>query len=129
MFCKRPGVARPFLCLVAFLAASRIPVTLSVERLSGWRKLAPNLKERHNLNMADEPENMTLILLREIRGEQERLAAQLARVLGELAEMREQTQLIPQIAGDVSELEREVSDLQITLAATRADIGAHQGNG
>ena len=41
--------------------------------------------------MADEPENMTLILLREIRGEQERLAAQLARVLGELAEMREQT--------------------------------------
>ena len=26
MFCKRPGVARPFLCLVAFLAASRIPV-------------------------------------------------------------------------------------------------------
>ena len=109
MFCKRPGVARPFLCLVAFLAASRIPVTLSVERLSGWRKLAPNLKERHNLNMADEPENMTLI--------------------GELAEMREQTQLIPQIAGDVSELEREVSDLQITLAATRADIGAHQGNG
>ncbi len=129
MFCKRPGVARPFLCLVAFLAASRIPVILSVERLSGWRKLAPNLKERHNLNMADEPENMTLILLREIRGEQERLAAQLARVLGELAEMREQTQLIPQIAGDVSELEREVSDLQITLAATRADIGAHQGNG
>ncbi len=74
MFCKRPGVARPFLCLVAFLAASRIPVTLSVERLSGWRKLAPNLKERHNLNMADEPENMTLILLREIRGEQERLS-------------------------------------------------------
>jgi hypothetical protein len=101
----------------------------AAERLSGWPKLAPNLKERHNLNMADEPENMTLILLREIRGEQERLAAQLARVLGELAEMREQTQLIPQIAGDVSELEREVSDLQITLAATRADIGAHQGNG
>jgi uncharacterized protein Yka (UPF0111/DUF47 family) len=93
------------------------------------RKLAPNLKERHNLTMADEPENTTIILLREIRGEQERLAAQLARVLGELAEMREQTQLIPQIAGDVSELEREVSDLQINLAATRADIGARQGNG
>ena len=50
-------------------------------------------------------------------------------MLGELAEMREQTQLIPQIAGDVSELEREVSDLQINLAATRADIGARQGNG
>ena len=49
--------------------------------------------------MADEPENMTLILLREIRGEQERLAAQLARVLGELAEMRQQTQLIRRSPG------------------------------
>ena len=37
--------------------------------------------------MADEPENMTLILLREIRGEQERLASMLGRVTEAVTEI------------------------------------------
>ena len=61
----------------------------------------------------DTPENVDLRFL----------AEQQARILGELAEMREQTKLIPQIAASVSELQRDVSELRITLAATRAVVG------
>jgi hypothetical protein len=54
----------------------------------------------------DTPENIDLRFL----------AEQQSRILGELAERREQTKLIPQIVLSVSEL-------QIALAATRADVG------
>ena len=50
------------------------------------------------------------------------LAEQRSRILAEFGEMRGQTQLIPQIAGAVSELQRDVSELQIALAATHADV-------
>ena len=53
--------------------------------------------------MADEPENLTLKLLREMRGE-----------------MREGFE---KAFGDLAELKRDVSELQIAVAATRTDTG------
>jgi hypothetical protein len=68
--------------------------------------------------MADEPENLTLRLLQEIRGEMregfEKAFGDLAELRGELNDVREQTKLIPQFAKDVS-------DLQVSVAAIRAD--------
>ena len=63
--------------------------------------------------MADEPENLTLALLREIRSE---MREGFEKAFSELADVRAQTKLIPQLAKDVSEL-------QVALAATRADVG------
>jgi hypothetical protein len=56
--------------------------------------------------MADEPEKIDLNFL----------ARQGKQILAELAEMREQTKLVPQIVVAVSEL-------GIAIAATRADLG------
>jgi hypothetical protein len=60
--------------------------------------------------MADEPENLTLHLLREIRSE---VREGFTKVFDDLAEMR----------GSVSELRDSVSDLQVSVAAMRADQG------
>lgn len=56
------------------------------------------------------------------------LAEQLARVLVELREMRGQTVQIPEMHADISSLRRDVSELQIAIAATRADIGVIKGD-
>jgi predicted nuclease with TOPRIM domain len=58
--------------------------------------------------MTDEPENLTLKLLREIRGE---MREGFEKAFGDLAELR----------GSVSELRGSVSDLQVSVAAMRAD--------
>ena len=58
--------------------------------------------------MADEPENMTLVLLREMRTE---MREGFEKAFGDLAELR----------GFVSELHGSVSDLQVSVAAMRAD--------
>ena len=58
--------------------------------------------------MTDEPENLTLALLREIRGE---IREGFEKAFGDLAELR----------GFVSELHGSVSDLQVSVAAMRAD--------
>jgi hypothetical protein len=58
--------------------------------------------------MTDEPENLTLKLLREMR-----------------AEMREGFE---KAFGDLAELRGSVSELQIAVAATRADIGVIKGD-
>jgi phosphoenolpyruvate-protein kinase (PTS system EI component) len=50
------------------------------------------------------------------------IARQNARILGELAEMREQTNHIPALRADVSDLRADVSELQHAMAATRADL-------
>ena len=60
--------------------------------------------------MADEPENLTLKLLREIRGE---MREGFEKAFGDLAELR----------GSVSELRGSVSDLQHEVAAMRVDQG------
>jgi len=60
--------------------------------------------------MTDEPENLTLKLLREIRGE---MREGFEKAFGDLAELR----------GSVSELRGSVSDLQVSVAAMRADQG------
>ena len=60
--------------------------------------------------MTDEPENLTLKLLREMRAE---MREGFEKAFGDLTELR----------GSVSELRGSVSELQIALAATRTDIG------
>jgi hypothetical protein len=60
-------------------------------------------RAHYSRRMADEPENLTLKLLREMRGE-----------------MREGFE---KAFGDLAELRGSVSELQIALAATRTDIG------
>jgi predicted nucleic acid-binding Zn-ribbon protein len=64
--------------------------------------------------MPDEiPENIDLRFLAQ---QQQRLLAEFGEMRAELTGMREQTKLIPQI-------QRDVSELQIALAATRTDVG------
>ncbi len=63
--------------------------------------------------MADEPKDHTLHLLREIRAE---VREGCTKVFDDLAELCEQTKLIPQLAKDVSEL-------QVAVASMRADQG------
>jgi hypothetical protein len=58
--------------------------------------------------MGDEPENLTLKLLREIRGE---MREGFEKAFRDLAELR----------GFVSELHGSVSDLQVSVGAMRAD--------
>ena len=58
--------------------------------------------------MTDEPENMTLKLLREMRAE---MREGFEKAFGDLAELR----------GSVSELGGSVSELQLSVAAMRAD--------
>jgi len=63
--------------------------------------------------MADEPESRMLHLLREIRAE---VREGFTKVFDDLAELREHTKPIPQLAKDVSEL-------QVAVAAIRTDQG------
>ena len=63
--------------------------------------------------MADEPVSHMLHLLREIRAE---VREGFTKVFDDLAELREHTKPIPQLAKDVSEL-------QVAVAAIRADQG------
>jgi len=70
--------------------------------------------------MTDEPENHTLHLLREIRSE---TREGFTKVFDDLAELREQTRLIPQLVKDVSELQSSVSELQHEVGAMRVDQG------
>jgi hypothetical protein len=60
--------------------------------------------------MTDEPENLTLTLLREMRAE---MREGFEKAFGELAELR----------GEMLGMRADVSELQIAMAATRADIG------
>jgi predicted nuclease with TOPRIM domain len=60
--------------------------------------------------MTDEPENLTLKLLREMRSE---MREGFEKAFGDLTELR----------GSVSELRGSVSDLQVSVAAMRADQG------
>jgi uncharacterized coiled-coil protein SlyX len=62
--------------------------------------------------MADEPDNHTQRLLREMREETNRRFDEMRE---EMREIRAQTGLIPKLADDVAEL-------QLAVAATRADL-------
>jgi chromosome segregation ATPase len=59
--------------------------------------------------MTDEPENLTLALLREIRGE---MREGFEKAFGDLAELR----------GSVSQLQGSVSELQVAVAALSVDL-------
>jgi NTP pyrophosphatase (non-canonical NTP hydrolase) len=72
--------------------------------------------------MADEPENMTLALLREIRGEIregfEKAFGDLAELRDELRDMGEQTKFIPKLVNDVADLQHEVAAMRVDQSRT-----------
>ena len=65
--------------------------------------------------MADEPENLTLKMLREMRSE---MREGFEKAFGELAELREQTKPIPQLVKDVADLQHEVAAMRIDQRRT-----------
>jgi small-conductance mechanosensitive channel len=72
--------------------------------------------------MADEPENLTIRLLQDIRSEMregfEKAFGDLAELRDELQDMREQTKFIPKLVNDVADLQHEVAAMRVDQART-----------
>lgn len=65
--------------------------------------------------MADEPENLTIRLLQEIRAE---MKEGFEKAFGDLADMREHTKLIPKVRADILELQHEVASMRVDQGRT-----------
>ncbi len=74
--------------------------------------------------MADEPENLTLVLLREIRAEQERLAIMLGKVTDAVTEVAATQSHHSAVLGRHSEILTHHSELLEKINETQQNYGA-----
>jgi len=75
--------------------------------------------------MADEPENMTLVLLREIRAEQERLAAMLGKVTEAVTAIAATQQYHSNVLNRHSSILDHHSELLEQIYETQRNYGGH----
>jgi septal ring factor EnvC (AmiA/AmiB activator) len=77
--------------------------------------------------MAEEPENHTLALLREMRAEnaafRKEVNQRFEKLEADIAEIKAQTKHIPQMRADIAELQMSVAAMQVSVAAIRTEQG------